>query len=61
MTHNANLLTLKEAAAYLHVTTRTLQTWVAARQIPHRRLPVGQRHRIRFVRAELDAWLQRGE
>ena len=43
------------AATYTGHSTRTIQEWIAQRQIPHRRLPGVKRTLFRYD--ELDAWL----
>ncbi len=46
------LLTVKEAAAFLAVKTRTIYAWVSERRIPFCRAG----RLLRFDRAELSAW-----
>lgn len=46
------LLTVKEAAAFLAVKTRTIYAWVRERRIPFRRAG----RLLRFDRAELSKW-----
>ena len=49
------ILTVDEAAALLKVTTRTIRSWVAKRQIPFFRL---NGRMIRFRRSSLLAWAE---
>lgn len=46
------LLDVSEAAALLHVKTKTLYAWVSQNKIPHRKI----RSLVRFHRGELIEW-----
>lgn len=52
-----SLLTVLEAAVYLHVSRAKIYLLTCRRQIPHHKLG---RH-VRFRRAELDAWIEAGK
>lgn len=52
------LLTRKEAAAYLRVSVATLAKW-AVQKLPGKVLPVKIGRRAMYVKAELDAYIQR--
>jgi excisionase family DNA binding protein len=54
------VLDYRAAAAYLHVSPRTLERWTMERRIPFVRLPRrGSWSGVRFLKADLDAWLKR--
>ena len=49
------LLTPREAAAYLKVAVQTLYDWVSERKVPVERAG----RALRFRRSDLDTWLKR--
>ncbi len=54
---HADLITYEAASEFLSVPLSTLYSMVSRRQVPHYRM--GPRF-VRFSRAELLAWIQRG-
>lgn len=56
------LLSKREVARFLGLTTRTVDRLVAARKIPFTSLPTGagNSRRIRFDSRELEAWIRGG-
>ncbi len=52
-----SLLTVDEAAVYLHVSRSKIYLLTCRRQIPHIKLG---RH-VRFRRTDLDAWIEAGK
>jgi len=56
--HDSRLLTVKEAAAYLNLTPKTVRKYVSEGRIPHIRL---SRKIRRFRKSALDKWLKKQE
>jgi len=51
-------MSVDEAAAYLLVTSRTVDRWIATGGLPVHRLGDGPKAPKRFYRSELDAWVR---
>jgi excisionase family DNA binding protein len=55
-----DVLTYEEAARLLRVSERTLERWVAEKQVPYVRLPRrGSWASVRFLRSQLVRWLEK--
>ena len=54
-----NLLNKKEAARYLGIAQRTLDSYLLRRKIPYYKLGLGRTAGIRFKRADLEAALEK--
>ena len=52
-----NLMTKKELAAYLNVSPRTVERYVAAGAIPFVRLPIGGK--LRFNEKDIKRWIEK--
>jgi excisionase family DNA binding protein len=52
--------TVEDVARHFGVSERTVWRWLKDTEIPHRRVPAGDRSTVRFNIAEVDAWAARG-
>jgi len=51
-------MSIDQAAAFLGVTTRTVDRWIITEDLPVHRLGKGPKAPKRFYRSELDAWIR---
>lgn len=51
-------MTIRDAARYLEVTTRTVDRWIREQDLPVHRLGTGPKARKRFFASELDTWIR---
>ena len=51
-------MSVDQAAAYLGVTSRTVDRWISNSGLPVHRLGAGPKAQKRFYRSELDAWIR---
>ena len=51
----SNYLTIKEAAAYLNTTVRSIRSWIELKKIEYVKLP----KEVRFRKEYLDKWIER--
>jgi excisionase family DNA binding protein len=54
---HAGLLTKAEAAQYLHIHSRTLDSWIRARRVPHYKMGRGKNASVRFKLFDLETML----
>ena len=53
-----DLMTVNELSSYLKVKPGTIRCWICKKVIPIAKLGPGERGCVRFVRKEIDRWIQ---